>query len=200
MFMKLKLAALAVVASASMSSAAVLVPFALTPLPLATTDAISSSGDFDTGTGLAPVGGDTLLFDTNNVVTTLGDFFGVDTVDDFSLVLATGSANDGTVINFSSPTDTFAFEITDTTVYSGAGTLLVLGGLGTVTGSSLAAPLEASFNITSSAGFLPDGAFDLSIVSPPDPTFVPAVPLPAGMPLLIAGLGAFAFARKMRKA
>jgi hypothetical protein len=183
---------LALVASAGIASAAT----SLTASSAAT-DAVAGEMTFtvDGGTAtVAPVLGDTITVDPGTLTTLLGGLSGVTSVDPFDIVLTGGSDNDGTVIEFGD----FTFTITDTTVSFIGGPVFLVGGLGELNGPGFSST-EGSFSVSSSDAFSNTGAGTFSIVSPPDPAFVPPVPLPAGLPLLVAGLGALALLRRSRK-
>lgn len=171
-------------------------------------NSISFSGDYSVAS--API----MLGDTVTVAPTfsfgaggIGEYVaseGVGTLSSFDLISASAptSTNAGTMFSFGAYT--FTIDSTETSSLDNVG--LEIFGLGTVAGGDdgTGSPYDAtasSFRFTiagAESNTATSGTFSLFISTPPEPMAPPAVPLPAGLPLLIGGLAALGLARRRK--
>lgn len=185
MFSYLKIAAVAFVASTGMAAA------------VTVDGTLQGSGTYSVDGGGPVLAGSTLSVGSSNAGFGMGDYAGIASVSNFSLIVSNvpSSTNAGTSFTFGM----FTFTIASTTI----GTVLAgnadVIGLGTVTGGGFDAS-PSSFNFAISSADDTAGFFNLRIATPPDDIALPPVPLPAGLPLLIGGLAVFGIARSRRKA
>ncbi len=175
----LKVATLALAASTGVASAATVM------------GQVSFGGRYATDDGSSVGAGDTINVTSFFGAGGVGDYAGIETgTSPFSLIALAkpDTGNVGTSFTFGD----FSFEITSTEVVQDDAIGLQIFGFGDVTGGGFDVS-ESSYRFSLS-GDGAVGSYSLFIATPPED--IAPIPLPAGLPLLLGGIAAFAMVRR----
>ncbi|EKE44245.1 hypothetical protein OCGS_1761 [Oceaniovalibus guishaninsula JLT2003] len=190
MLQNLKIAAVALLATTGIASAAT------------TIGQLSAAGLYTVDDGTRFNIGDTITIGAPSFSTGTDDYAGIMMgTSSFSLqtAAAPNTLNDGTTFTFGA----FTFEIDSTEVSTLDNVAYEIFGLGTVTGGGFD-PSPSSYRLTiagAQQNTSSSGTFSLFVATPPEELPpVPAVPLPAGLPLLMGGIAVFGVLRRRARA